>query len=79
MDLNTVPSVFIAEHDVMWHGISLWFISHQPGCVTFQPLAHPQTICLRSRVRNRAGPDAVHGLPTNSENISVLVFLLSQI
>lgn len=42
---------FVAEHDVVWYGLTFW-----PGgaicpyCVSFQPLAHPQTTLGGDRV-----------------------------
>lgn len=37
-----ILSLFIAEHDVIMHGISLWLVlSHLPGYVTSQ---HPQSV-----------------------------------
>jgi len=36
---------FIAEHNVKWHGISLWSVGVScPSCVPPQPLAHPSQL-----------------------------------
>lgn len=40
---NTLSSIFIAEHDAIWHGISVWSVPVTfPGCVPSRHLAHPQ-------------------------------------
>jgi len=42
--LFLVPPAFVAEHDIVWYGISLWSVGIScPGCVLSQLLVHPQT------------------------------------
>jgi len=54
------PTGFAAEHDVIWHGISLssaWISC--PVCFPTQPPAHLQPPQCGGRVRNRESLDAV--------------------
>ena len=40
---NLKLPAFVAEHDVIWHGIALWSVGvNCPGCVLSLPLTHPQ-------------------------------------
>jgi len=58
-DTNTLkipsfPQLYIAEHDVMWHGISLWSIGVScPSRVPSQLLGHPQPAPWWGGVRGR--------------------------
>ena len=45
---SSFPPPFIAKHDVIWSGISLWSVWVScPGCVPSQSLAHPQPTGFR--------------------------------
>lgn len=45
---------FVAEHDVIWHGISIWPVwASCHSSVPFQLLACPQPSCCRGRVGKR--------------------------
>lgn len=50
--------IYTAEHDITWHGTSLWSAwVGCPSCVPSQPLAYPQPTCWG--VKNRESLDAV--------------------
>jgi len=54
------PQHFIAEHKVMWHGISFWSVRVSgPGCVPSQLLVPPQATCWWGGVRSIKGLDIV--------------------
>jgi len=63
--LNIPPFIllhpaFIAEHVIIWCGISLWSVGvSSPGCVTSQLLVHLQSPCWWANMRNIKGLDAV--------------------
>lgn len=62
---------FIAEHDVMYYGISFWsFFVSGPGCISSQSLACPQTICWKEWWWWEA--DAVQALFSNDWSTGVL-------
>ena len=61
------PLCFISEHDVIWHGVSLWFV--RVICPVVSPpnlLCTPQSLHWGGRVRNREGLDSVQSLFSNS-------------
>ncbi|KAK4829482.1 hypothetical protein QYF61_004772 [Mycteria americana] len=50
---SSLQTGFIAKHDVIWYGISLWSVWVSClGYVSFQPVANPQTTGLWGPVRN---------------------------
>jgi len=64
---KTYSQAFIAEHDLIWCGISFGSVGvSRPGSVPSQPLAYPQLTCCGGRVRNKEGLDAVQALLSNS-------------
>jgi len=53
-----LPPTLYAQHDVIWHGISLWSIGvSSSSCVPSQLLVHPAPWC--GDVRSRGGLDSV--------------------
>lgn len=57
---KTRAPVFIAEHDVTWHGIALWSAGVGcPGSVASQALAHPQPLCSRGQSERQRQLDAL--------------------
>jgi len=51
---------FIAECDITWHGISLWWTGVScPSCVLFQLLVHLQPTRWQDGVRSRGGLDSI--------------------
>lgn len=65
---QALPSpAFIAEHDAMWYGITLWSAGVCcPGCVPFQVLVQAQPDRWGGRVRSRKGLEAVQALLSNN-------------
>ena len=68
-----LPSRFIAEHDVIWFGISLWSVGGQLSrlCPP-RLLVHPQPARWWGGVRSRKGVDSVQALLSSNENIPEL-------
>ena len=49
-----LPAAFIAEHDIVWYGKSLWSVGVScPGCAPSQLSVHLHP--TRGRVRSRQG------------------------
>lgn len=55
-----LPSIFVADHDVIWHGICLWSVWVTcPGYALSQLLMLPQPTCWGGRIGKREGPDTI--------------------
>jgi len=73
-----LPQFYIAEHDVIRYGISLWSARVScPSCVPSQVLVHPQPTRWWGGARSRRDLGSVQALLSNNENIPVLSALLS--
>ena len=70
------PQLYIAEHEVIRYGISLWSVGCIPSCpvcVPSQLLVHPQPPRWWGGGRSRKGLDSVEALLSDNENIPALV------
>lgn len=66
-------AAFIADHNVIWHGTSLWSVVIScPSCVPSQLLMLPHPGHWQGSVKNREILDAVQWLLSSSYNIHVL-------
>ena len=71
------PPAFIAEHNVIGYGISLWWVGVScPGSVPSQYLVHPQGPRWRGGAGHSEGLEAVRALLSSSWDIPGLPALL---